>query len=178
MTKSKTMSKKEFKKQLISFQSDYYNKELLKYEKYKADYQDIQRNLESVFEMDLSEFDLTLQRTFGDIAKAFAKKLKDKNTLDLRPVKLMELLELPIENIISSLDKLRIQKRSKPEPEDFKIYTSNEDENHRLKVAKDLIKLMPDIKTKISFQAPMLAPVKMDGSTLVPNQYYVKNNRI
>lgn len=169
---------KEFKKQLISFQSDNYNKELLKYEKYKADYQDIQRTLESVFEMNLSEFDLSLQRTFGDISKAFAKKLKDKNTLDLKPVKLMELLELPIENIISSLDKLRIQKREKPETEDFKIYTSNEDENHRLKVAKDFIKLIPDIKTKITFQSPTLAPVKMDGSTLVANQYYVKNNRI
>lgn len=172
------MSKKEFKKQLISFNQDSYNRELSKYETYKAEYAEIQKELESILDMDLSEFDLTLQRSFNDISKAWAEKLKDKNTLDLKPIKLMDLLDLPVENIISLLDKLRIQKKDKPDVTEFKIFTSNEDENHRLQVAKDFLKLLPELKSKIVFQSPLLAPIKRDGSDMVPNQYYVKSQRI
>lgn len=166
---------KDFKKQLIFFDEAGYKKEESKQEAYLAEYDKTKRHLEEVLEIGLDDFDLSLQRTFSDIAKAWAVKYKKQNTLNLKPVKLMSLLDIPIEDIITKLDKLKIQKPEPISKDDFKIYTATPEENERLKVAKDFMKLLPKLKSKIVFQSPILAPVKMSGGTLIPNQYYIKS---
>lgn len=165
---------KEFKPQLIAFDERSYNRQRIKFEEYQILYADTQRTLESILSLDLKEVDLSKESAFKTIAKMYAESLERENTLGLSGIRLMELRDIPVSNIMKSLDELRLKYIEEPVKDEYKAYTSNEDENERLTVAKDFLAILPKLHTKVSFQNPLSAPIKMNGSETVVNIYYIK----
>lgn len=168
------MSKKDFTPKLINTNQKEYDKDRVRFEKYKLDYANTKKSIEEILDLSLDKIDLSKQKAFSEISKAYADKLADKNTLGLSPIKLMNLLELPVESIIANLDKLRISSRPQPNIEDYRLYTTNEAQNDRLAVAKQFISLMDKIGSKVRFDSPINAPIMhIEGKRSV-NHYWVR----
>jgi hypothetical protein len=167
----------EFKPKLISFQKENYEKEMAKYQNFKLDYKHAQSRWSNLLELDLKDIDLTKERAFKDICKAFAKAWEKQNTLQLRPLKLMEAREINIKQLITDLDHIRTTARTKPIKKDFEVWTQNEDQNKRLEICLNFIEMLPFLKNAgISFRNNYQAPIMMGVSTPTPNQYFIKQN--
>lgn len=166
---------KDFKPRLISFNESAYNKQRIKFESYQIKYQEAQKNLEANLELDLNEVDLSKESAFKSIAKMYGDKFKKANVLGLSNLKLMELREVPLKEFMATLDALRLQKVEEPKKEDFKVFTTNEQQNERLATAKDFISIMDKLGSKVRFDSPMSAPIMRNEGYIVPNHYWIRN---
>lgn len=167
----------DFKPKLISFNEHDYTKQMAKYHNFKLDYKHAQSRWSNLLELDLKDIDLTKEKAFKDICKAYAKAWEKQNTLQLRPLKLMEAREVNINQLIKDLDHIRTTARTKPLKKDFELWTQNEDQNKRLQVSLNFIEMMPYLKNAgISFRNNYFAPIMMGISTPTPNHYFIKQN--
>jgi hypothetical protein len=130
--------------------------------------------------VELQATDLTRDNAFNLYMKYFAELHKDNNKLNLRAVKLFDLMELNLEKVISIFDKAKVlQHQIKPDIKDYEMYATTPQEKERLKIAQDFLEIMGKLGTGINFTQPLKAPVKRDVYTGHPciNEYFVKGVR-
>jgi hypothetical protein len=128
----------------------------------------------------LTNEDLVRDNAFNLYMKYFAELHKDNNKLNLRAVKLFDLMELNLEKVISIFDKAKVmQHQEQPKIEDYEMYASTPQEIERLHIAKDFLNIMGKLETGINFTQPLKAPVKRDIYTghAVINPYFVRGVR-
>ena len=130
--------------------------------------------------VELQATDLTRDNSFSLYMKLFAELHKDNNNLNLRAVKLFDLMELNLEKVISIFDKAKVlPHQEQPKIEDYEMYATTPQEIERLHIAKDFLNIMGKLETGINFTQPLKAPVKRDIYTghAVINPYFVRGGR-
>ena len=130
--------------------------------------------------VELQATDLTRDNAFNLYMKYFAELHKDNNNLNLRAVKLFDLMELNLEKVISIFDKAKVMPHQiKPDIKDYEMYATTPQEIERLHIAKDFLNIMGKLETGINFTQPLKAPVKRDVYTghAVINPYFVRGVR-
>jgi hypothetical protein len=130
--------------------------------------------------VELQATDLTRDNSFNLYMKLFAELHKDNNNLNLRAVKLFDLMELNLEKVISIFDKAKVMPHQiKPDIKDYEMYATTPQEIERLHIAKDFLNIMGKLETGINFTQPLKAPVKRDVYTghAVINPYFVRGFR-
>jgi len=130
--------------------------------------------------VELQATDLTRHNAFNLYMKNFAELHKDNNNLNLRAVKLFDLMELNLEKVISIFDKAKVMPhQEQPKIEDYEMYATTPQEIERLHIAKEFLNIMGKLGTGINFTQPLKAPVKRDVYTghAVINPYFVKGVR-
>ena len=130
--------------------------------------------------VELQATDLTRDNAFNLYMKYFAELHKDNNNLNLRAVKLFDLMELNLEKVISIFDKAKVMPHQiKPDIKDYEMYATTPQEIERLHIAKEFLNIMGKLETGINFTQPLKAPVKRDVYTghAVINPYFVKGVR-
>jgi hypothetical protein len=128
----------------------------------------------------LTNEDLVRDNAFNLYMKYFAELHKDNNNLNLRAVKLFDLMELNLEKVISIFDKAKVMPhQEQPKIEDYEMYATTPQEIERLHIAKEFLNIMGKLETGINFTQPLKAPVKRDVYTghAVINPYFVKGVR-
>jgi hypothetical protein len=128
----------------------------------------------------LTNEDLVRDNAFNLYMKYFSEMHKDNNKLNLRAVKLFDLMELNLEKVISIFDKAKVMPhQEQPKIEDYEMYASTPQEIERLHIAKEFLNIMGKLETGINFTQPLKAPVKRDVYTghAVINPYFVKGVR-
>lgn len=166
------------KPKLISFNDRAYDKARIKFEAYQLKYNETQKKLESILELDLKEVDLSKEAAFKTITKMYGNNSPEAKALKISNLKLMQLRDIPIKELMTSLDSLRVKKVLKPSKEDFKIYTSNSSEDDKLQTAKDFISLVDKLGTKVKFDSPISAPIIRNEGHMQPNHYWIKSIRV
>ena len=130
--------------------------------------------------VELQATDLTRHNAFNLYMKYFAELHKDNNKLNLRAVKLFDLMELDLAKVISIFDKAKVMPHQiKPDIKDYEMYATTPQEIERLHIAKEFLNIMGKLETGINFTQPLKAPVKRDVYTghAVINPYFVKGVR-
>ena len=128
----------------------------------------------------LTNEDLVRDNAFNLYMQYFAELHKENNKLNLRAVKLFDLMELNLEKVISIFDKAKVMPHQiKPDIKDYEMYATTPQEIERLHIAKDFLNIMGKLETGINFTQPLKAPVKRDVYTGHPciNEYFVKGVR-
>ena len=128
----------------------------------------------------LTNEDLVRDNAFGVFMKYFAELHKDNNKLNLRAVKLFDLMELNLEKVISIFDKAKVMPHQiKPDIKDYEMYATTPQEIERLHIAKEFLNIMGKLGTGINFTQPLKAPVKRDLNTGHPcvNHHWIKGIR-
>ena len=127
--------------------------------------------------VELQATDLTRHNAFNLYMKNFAELHKDNNKLNLRAVKLFDLMELNLEKVISIFDKAKVMPhQEQPKIEDYEMYATTPQEIERLHIAKDFLNIMGKLGTEVMFSNVLMAPVKRDLNTgkAIVNHYWVK----
>ena len=127
--------------------------------------------------VELQATDLTRHNAFNLYMKNFAELHKDNNNLNLRAVKLFDLMELNLEKVISIFDKAKVMPhQEQPKIEDYEMYATTPQEIERLHIAKDFLNIMGKLGTEVMFSNVLMAPVKRDLNTgkAIVNHYWVK----
>ena len=128
----------------------------------------------------LTNEDLVRDNAFNLYMKYFAELHKDNNKLNLRAVKLFDLMELDLAKVISIFDKAKVmQHQEQPKIKDYEMYATTPQEIERLHIAKEFLNIMGKLGTGINFTQPLKAPVKRDVYTghAVINPYFVRGFR-
>jgi hypothetical protein len=128
----------------------------------------------------LTNEDLVRDNAFNIYMQYFAELHKDNNNLNLRAVKLFDLMELNLEKVISIFDKAKVMPhQEQPKIEDYEMYATTPQEKERLKIAQDFLEIMGKLNTGIQFTQPINAPVKRDLNTGHPcvNHHWIKGVR-
>jgi len=130
--------------------------------------------------VELQATDLTRDNAFNLYMKYFAELHKDNNNLNLRAVKLFDLMELNLEKVISIFDKAKVmQHQEQPKIEDYQIFAVSDIQKERLKIARQFLELLPKINSGINFTQPINAPIKGCPYTgrYVENNYWILGAR-
>ena len=130
--------------------------------------------------VELQATDLTRDNSFSLYMKLFAELHKDNNNLNLRAVKLFDLMELNLEKVISIFDKAKVMPhQEQPKIEDYEMYASTPQEKERLKIAQDFLEIMGKLGTEVMFRNVLMAPVKRDLNSGLPvvNHHWIKGVR-
>ena len=128
----------------------------------------------------LTNEDLVRDNAFNIYMKYFAELHKDNNKLNLRAVKLFDLMELNLEKVISIFDKAKVMPhQEQPKIEDYQIFAVSDIQKERLKIARQLLELLPKINSGINFTQPINAPIKGCPYTgrYVENNYWILQAR-
>jgi hypothetical protein len=128
----------------------------------------------------LTNEDLVRDNAFGVFMKYFAELHKDNNKLGLSGVKLFDLMELDLAKVISIFDKAKVMPHQKqPKIEDYQIFAVSDIQKERLKIARQLLELLPKINSGINFTQPINAPIKGCPYTgrYVENNYWILGAR-
>jgi len=128
----------------------------------------------------LTNEDLVRDNAFNIYMQYFAELHKDNNNLNLRAVKLFDLMELDLAKVISIFDKAKVmQHQIKPDIKDYEMYATTPQEIERLHIAKEFLNIIGKLETGINFTQPLKAPVKRDIYTghAVINPYFVRGGR-
>ena len=171
---------KETKPEIIMTDQRRFDKDNLKYQAFlefcfiSIDYIQKETNVS------LTNEDLVRDNAFNLYMKYFAELHKDNNNLNLRAVKLFDLMELDLAKVISIFDKAKVMPHQiKPDIKDYEMYATTPQEKERLKIAQDFLEIMGKLGTGINFTQPLKAPVKRDVYTghAVINPYFVRGVR-
>jgi len=130
--------------------------------------------------VELSNNDLVRDNAFNLYMKKFAELHKDNNNLNLRAVKLFDLMELDLAKVISIFDKAKVMPHQvEPDIKDYQIFAVTETQKARLKTARQLLELLPKINSGINFTQPINAPIKGCPYTGKPieNSYWILQAR-
>ena len=130
--------------------------------------------------VELQATDLTRDNSFNLYMKLFAELHKDNNNLNLRAVKLFDLMELNLEKVISIFDKAKVMPhQEQPKIEDYEMYATTPQEIERLHIAKDFLNIMGKLGTEVMFRNVLMAPVKRDLNSGLPvvNHHWIKGVR-
>ena len=125
----------------------------------------------------LTNEDLVRDNAFNLYMKYFSEMHKDNNKLNLRAVKLFDLMELNLEKVISIFDKAKVMPHQiKPDIKDYEMYASTPQEIERLHIAKEFLNIMGKLGTQVMFSNVLMAPVKRDVNTGHPvvNHHWIK----
>ena len=128
--------------------------------------------------VELQATDLTRDNSFSLYMKLFAELHKDNNNLNLRAVKLFDLMELNLEKVISIFDKAKVMPHQiKPDIKDYEMYATTPQEKERLKIAQDFLEILGKLDTSVNFTNVYKAPLKRDNNTGHPviNHLWVKS---
>ena len=168
---------KETKPEIITTDQRQFDKDNLKHQAFlefcfiSIDYIQKETNVS------LTNEDLVRDNAFNLYMKYFAELHKDNNNLNLRAVKLFDLMELDLAKVISIFDKAKVMPHQiKPDIKDYEIYASTPQEIERLHIAKDFLNIMGKLGTEVMFSNVLMAPVKRDLNTgkAIVNHYWVK----
>ena len=127
--------------------------------------------------VELQATDLTRDNAFNLYMKYFAELHKDNNNLNLRAVKLFDLMELNLEKVISIFDKAKVmQHQEQPKIKDYEMYATTPQEIERLHIAKEFLNIMGKLGTEVMFRNVLMAPVKRDVNTgkAIVNHHWIK----
>ena len=127
--------------------------------------------------VELQATDLTRDNAFNLYMKYFAELHKDNNNLNLRAVKLFDLMELNLEKVISIFDKAKVMPhQEQPKIEDYEMYATTPQEIERLHIAKEFLNIMGKLGTEVMFRNVLMAPVKRDVNTgkAIVNHHWIK----
>ena len=130
--------------------------------------------------VELQATDLTRDNAFNLYMKYFAELHKDNNNLNLRAVKLFDLMELDLAKVISIFDKAKVMPHQiKPDIKDYQIFAVSDIQKERLKIARQFLELLPKINSGINFTQPINAPIKGCPYTgrYVENNYWILGAR-
>jgi hypothetical protein len=128
----------------------------------------------------LTNEDLVRDNAFNIYMKYFAELHKDNNKLNLRAVKLFDLMELNLEKVISIFDKAKVlPHQEQPKIEDYQIFAVSDIQKERLKIARQFLELLPKINSGINFTQPINAPIKGCPYTgkAIENSYWILQAR-
>jgi hypothetical protein len=128
----------------------------------------------------LTNEDLVRDNAFNLYMKYFSEMHKDNNKLNLRAVKLFDLMELNLEKVISIFDKAKVMPhQEQPKIEDYQIFAVSDIQKERLKIARQFLELLPKINSGINFTQPINAPIKGCPYTgrYVENNYWILGAR-
>jgi len=130
--------------------------------------------------MSLTNEDLVRDNAFNLYMKYFAELHKDNNKLNLRAVKLFDLMELDLAKVISIFDKAKVMPHQiKPDIKDYQIFAVSDIQKERLKIARQFLELLPKINSGINFTQPINAPIKGCPYTgkAIENSYWILGAR-
>jgi hypothetical protein len=128
----------------------------------------------------LTNEDLVRDNAFNIYMQYFAELHKDNNKLNLRAVKLFDLMELNLEKVISIFDKAKVlPHQEQPKIEDYQIFAVSDIQKERLKIARQFLELLPKINSGINFTQPINAPIKGCPYTgkAIENSYWILQAR-
>lgn len=110
-----------------------------------------------------------------------AEKHKKTNSLNLKPTKLIDLLEISISDFEKAIAKFKsVPNIEKPTKEAFKVYAETPEELARLKLANDLIAIAERADKVVSTYGGVnlseFKPiVSISGNKYVPNVFWIKS---
>jgi hypothetical protein len=168
---------KETKPEIIMTDQRRFDKDNLKYQAFlefcfnSIDYIQKETNVS------LTNEDLVRDNAFNIYMQNFAELHKDNNNLNLRAVKLFDLMELDLAKVISIFDKAKVMPHQiKPDIKDYEMYASTPQEIERLHIAKDFLNIMGKLGTEVMFRNVLMAPVKRDVNTgkAIVNHHWIK----
>jgi hypothetical protein len=166
------------KKQVIVINERQYEKDCIKYDEFlKMAYESI-TYIEDNTKVVLSIEELIKNNAFKDFAKKFAQLHEDANTLKLSSLRLMDLMDLPVEKLVGIFDRIKLfQFQSSPNLDDYKIWANTPKELERLKIAQDFLEILGKLDTSVNFTNVYKAPLKRDNNTGHPviNHLWVKS---
>jgi hypothetical protein len=166
------------KKQVIVINERQYEKDCIKYDEFlKMAYESI-TYIEDNTKVVLSIEELIKNNAFKDFAKKFAQLHEDANTLKLSSLRLMDLMDLPVEKLVGIFDRIKLfQFQSPPNLDDYKIWANTPKELERLKIAQDFLEILGKLDTSVNFTNVYKAPIKRDNNTGHPviNHLWVKS---
>ena len=166
------------KKQVIVINERQYEKDCIKYDEFlKMAYESI-TYIEDNTKVVLSIEELIKNNAFKDFAKKFAQLHEDANTLKLSSLRLMDLMDLPVEKLVGIFDRIKLfQFQSSPNLDDYKIWANTPKELERLKIAQDFLEILGKLDTSVNFTNVYKAPLKRDNNTGHPviNYLWVKS---
>jgi hypothetical protein len=169
-------------KQVIVTNERQFQKDCIKYDEFlKMAYESI-TYIEDNTKVVLSIEELIKKDAFRDFAKKFAMLHEDANTLKLSSLRLMDLMDLPVEKLVGIFDRIKLfQFQSSPNLDDYKIWATTPQELERLKVSLDFLAILKKLDTNLTFSNPYKAPIKFnvyDRSSLEPNIHWIKQTGI
>jgi len=168
------------KKQVIVINERQYEKDCIKYDEFlKMAYESI-TYIEDNTKVVLSIEELIKNNAFKDFAKKFAQLHEDANTLKLSSLRLMDLMDLPVEKLVGIFDRIKLfQFQSSPNLDDYKIWANTPKELERLKVSLDFLDIMKRIESDVNFVNVYKAPIMKNVRTwkLQPNVHWIKGIR-
>jgi hypothetical protein len=166
------------KKQVIVINERQYEKDCIKYDEFlKMAYESI-TYIEDNTKVVLSIEELIKNNAFKDFARKFALLHEDANTLKLSSLRLMDLMDLPVEKLVGIFDRIKLfQFQSSPNLDDYKIWANTPKELERLKIAQDFLEILGKLDTSVNFTNVYKAPLKRDNNTGHPviNHLWVKS---
>jgi uncharacterized protein (DUF927 family) len=170
------------KKQLIKTNEAAYSEAMTKYQSYLMAIEQAHEALNNHLGIDASDLDLNKPTAYKDALKMFADKHSQNNSLNLKPHKLAELLEIDLQVVLEALDKVRLStQKTKPQKEDFSVFAETSAEIERLELAKAFIDLTNKLDSNVvTWSNPYRAPVVINPATRKwdLNHYWIKQIRI
>ena len=165
------------KKELIKTDIKAYQNALAKFEQYEVDKTEVHKFLNEYVGIETNDLDLTSIKTIEAIKQRFAKKHEANNTLNLKPLKLMQLMDIHYPTIVEKLDKIRLAPiQDKPKKENYSVFAETPEQIERLNIAKDFLAVCNKLETKVFFTNAFNAPIRYNPASNQTeyNQYWIK----
>lgn len=167
--------------ELIKTNQTAYQEANKRFHEYTTAKEDAEAYINNILGINVSKVDLSKENAFKSILQLFADKHEAKNTMQLKPLKLMDLFDIDFEPIMQKLDYIRLKQVEKPNIKDFSIYAVTPGEIERLQLAKDFEAITKKLDSNItSWSNPYKAPIMYNPATrkMELNHYWIKGTRI
>lgn len=163
-------------KKLIQFNQNQFDQANHKFKQYQKAVDDVLTTIENETGIKLNDQDIREGRAFETLQRKFGEHHKENNTLKLKPIKLMELMDVDFYSIVRQLDAIKmLPVKDQPTKERFSIYAETKAELERLETAQTAIEMLNkmNIKNNMDLRNPM--QFDTTGVNFKPSVQYVKN---
>lgn len=117
-------TKQHQERYLIEFREEKYNERLEKYHKYLNDCENLRVFINDQLDIKADDLDFKDENLFETILTRFSSKYEKQNTLNLKPFKLAELLEVNLDGVYSQISNLKQKHEvfNEPDREKYCLY--------------------------------------------------------
>ena len=161
-------------KNLIEFNKEAYEKQLTKHNNYKLELSELKAYIVEQTNINIDDIDFRGLQAFKEVCKRFAELHKEANTLNLKPLKLMQLMEVNASEIHLRIAKIANNPNTEaPKKEDYSWVAKTPDQKAKLKTAKDLLKIVEATGIKPKFDNLFQAPIINKTGKYQINRFYI-----
>jgi acetamidase/formamidase len=161
-------------KNLIEFNQQAYEKELAKHNAYKLELAELKAYITDQTNINLDGIDFTTVKAFKEVCNRFAELHAEANTLKLKPLKLMQLMDVNSSEIHLRISQIANNPNTEPpKKENFSWYAKTPEQIAKLKTAKDLLKMVKSTGIQPKFDNLFKAPIVNKTGKYEINRFYI-----